>query len=171
MDWIQIREKDLPARELFNLTRGAVRMAKVLPSARASSSTTVWMSRSQPGRRECISGANPWHCQTWCGGAARECAARISDRRFVPSDRGGARSGTLRRKLHFLWTGLRHAVKAAIWTAPGNRTLTQSMRGGPDTRDCHRRNHRRKGRGSDGSRSRRELLPFACSRNRKTRRR
>jgi thiamine-phosphate pyrophosphorylase len=28
VDWIQIREKDLPARELLTLTRGAVRMAK-----------------------------------------------------------------------------------------------------------------------------------------------
>jgi len=36
VDWIQIREKDLPTRELFILVQEAVRIAHAAPGARAS---------------------------------------------------------------------------------------------------------------------------------------
>ena len=124
VNWVQMREKDLPGRELAAITARPVRPSPpVLERARDFASD-----RKRPIGR----GAGGGCCGRASGsriaerarrGAVvqkRECSAGISDRSFVPQPRGGARSGERGRELHFFWTDIRDAFEAGAGCAAGS---------------------------------------------------
>ena len=138
VDWVQIREKDLPARELFELARAAVARSYCACGAcfreRPAGCGTRSRGCGRASRRGVVGRARR--------GALvprRECASGISRRRVVPQRGRGARGGTRRSGLRIFRADFRFASEEEIWRTPRNCEAGGSLRCCADARDCDRR--------------------------------
>ena len=105
-NWVQIREKDLPGRELADLVRSAVAagrehaILRVIVNDRLDVALAAGAAGVHLGRES---------LQCAGGGAVvprRECSAGISNRSVVPQPGGSARSGERGSELRFFWPDL-----------------------------------------------------------------
>ena len=90
VDWVQIREKDLPARELFALVREAVALTSIRPgSIRAPSIKIIVNDRLDVALAAGAAGVHLGHASAPAREVVRlvprgECVRRFSRRSFLP---------------------------------------------------------------------------------------
>ncbi len=123
MDWIQLREKDLEGRTLFDLAARAVALCDAAAPTAGKKPRILINDRLDVAWAAHAGGVHlgenslpPGEVTRWRKQAGR---SRFSGGRLVPFARSRHAGGCGRRGLHFFRAGLRHAVEASVRRSAG----------------------------------------------------